>query len=117
LCSKSNTQNGYPHVKLNLKAFASACRTVNSFELDVTYQPSVLVVSQVDYPGWKAYVDGNPVRMTRANYAFPAIFISPGPHHVRFSFEPWTFKVGLALTALAAVIVGFMAIPRRRHQS
>jgi hypothetical protein len=92
-------------------------RTPNSFELDVnTYQPSVLVVSQVDYPGWKAYVDGNPVRMTRANYAFPAIFISSGPHHVRFSFDPWTFKVGLALTALAAVILGIMVMPRLRHE-
>ena len=91
-------------------------RNANGFEIDVnTHQPSVLVVSQVDYPGWKAFVDGRSVRMTRANYAFPAIFISPGPHHVRFSFEPWTFKLGLALSSVAAVILGLMAVSSVRR--
>jgi hypothetical protein len=84
-------------------------RRVNDFELEVNaLAPSVLVVSQIDYPGWKAYVDGNSVPVTRANYAFPAIFISQGPHHVRFSFEPWTFKAGLSVTVLALIISGVM---------
>jgi hypothetical protein len=84
-------------------------RHMNDFELDVNaYVPSVLIISQIDYPGWKAFVDGNPVPLTRANYAFPAIFISSGPHHVRFSFEPWTFKVGLAATVITLIISGVM---------
>jgi hypothetical protein len=84
-------------------------RHVNGFELDVSASaPSVLVISQIHYPGWKAYIDGNSVPVTRANYAFPAIFISPGPHHVRFSFEPWTFKAGLSLTVLTLILFGLM---------
>jgi hypothetical protein len=84
-------------------------RHVNDFELDVNaFSPSVLVISQIHYPGWKAYIDGSSVPVTRANYAFPAIFISPGPHHVRFSFEPWTFKAGLIVTVLTLILFGVM---------
>jgi hypothetical protein len=84
-------------------------RDMNSFEMDVNASgSSVLVVSQTYYPGWKAYVDDETVPIIRANYAFPSILVSSGPHHVRFSFEPWTFKLGLALTALTLVILGFM---------
>jgi hypothetical protein len=79
---------------------------VNSFEMDVNpVVPSVLIVSQMDYPGWKAYVDGASVPITRADYAFPAIFVDPGLHRVRFSFEPWTFKLGLTLTVAALVVI------------
>jgi hypothetical protein len=81
-------------------------RQANGFELDVTAgEANILVISQIDYPGWKASVDGHSVAIMRADYAFPAIFISPGAHHVRFSFEPWTFKIGLAMSALAAAII------------
>jgi uncharacterized membrane protein YfhO len=84
-------------------------RRVNDFELEVNaFAPSVLVVSQIHYPGWKAYVDGNSVPVKRANYAFPAIFISQGRHHVRFSFEPWTFKAGLSVTVLTLILFGVM---------
>ena len=79
---------------------------VNSFEMDVNpVVPSVLVVSQMDYPGWKAYIDGESVPITRADYAFPAIFVGPGLHRVRFSFEPWTFRWGLTISILAVTVV------------
>jgi hypothetical protein len=82
-------------------------RKVNSFEMDVnTPVSSVLVVSQTYYPGWKAYIDDEPVEISRANYAFPAIFVPPGSHHVRFSYDTWTLKLGLALTAVTLLILG-----------
>jgi len=82
----------------------------DSFELDVTTSdPSVLVISQIDYPGWNADVDGKPAPIVRANYAFPAIFVSAGSHHVRFSFEPDTFKVGLALSVVAVIVLAVLA--------
>jgi len=84
---------------------------MNSFELNVSaVEPSILVISQIDYPGWKAVVDGRVVSLTRADYAFPAIFVSQGTHHVQFSFDPWTFKSGLALSLLAAAILAVMVL-------
>jgi hypothetical protein len=83
--------------------------SVNAFEVDVNApEPSVLVISQTEYPGWKAWIDGKPAALTRANYVFPAIFVPPGSHHVRFSFEPSSFKAGLALSLLATAILGVM---------
>jgi uncharacterized membrane protein YfhO len=86
---------------------------VNSFEMDVNpVVPSILVVSQTYYPGWKAYVDGASVPITLADYAFPSIFVEPGLHLVRFSFEPWTFKLGLTLTILAVVVIAGIVAPK-----
>ena len=88
-----------------------------TFDLEVTAaQNSVLVLSQTDYPGWKAYVDGRAVPITRANYLFPSIFVSPGSHHVRFSFEPSSFRIGLALSVIAAAMLGVMVF-RGSNQS
>ena len=84
-------------------------RSTNGFELEATAgPPEMLVVSQIYYPGWKAYVDGRAVPVMRANYALSAIYLPPGPHHVRFSFEPWTFKAGLGLSMLAIAALGLM---------
>jgi hypothetical protein len=93
-------------------------RRMNDFELNVqTPQPSVLVVSQMSYPGWKAYIDGDAVPITRANYALPAIFVGSGTHHVRFSFEPWVFKVGLSLSIIAGVICACLLMIRSKASS
>ncbi len=58
-----------------------------------------LVLSEVYYPGWKAYIDGTEVPLLRANYAFRAAYLAPGPHEVRLVFAPTTWKVGLLVGA------------------
>jgi len=84
-------------------------KRTNSFDLKVTAsEASVLVVSQIDYPGWKASVDGQPVDMTRANYALPAIFVPQGEHHIVFSFEPLSFRLGLLLSAVSVSVIAIM---------
>src|SRR5207237_7767358 len=43
---------------INTSKVAWTSSRVNDFDIDVyTSQPSILVVSQIDYPGWKARVD------------------------------------------------------------
>ena len=81
----------------------------NSFELKVTAsEANILVISQIDYPGWKASVDGQPAAMTRANYALPAIFVPQGEHHVVFSFEPASFWIGLLLSAVSISVIAIL---------
>ena len=58
-----------------------------------------LVLSEVYYPGWKAYVDGTEEPLLRANYAFRAVWLEPGPHEVRLVFAPTSWKVGLLVGA------------------
>lgn len=70
-----------------------------------TDQPGYLVLSDAYYPGWQATLDAQPAPIERANYAFRAVYVPAGQHLVRFVFEPWTWKVGLAVSGLTLLIL------------
>lgn len=72
-----------------------------------TDQPGYLVLADAYYPGWHATVDGRPVPIHRANYAFRAVYVPAGQHIVRFSFEPFVWRVGLVLSGLS--LLGLLA--------
>lgn len=65
----------------------------------------LLIVSDLFYPGWKAAVDGRPVGILRANYLMRAIPVPAGKHIVEMHYDPRSFKIGLALSALGCVVV------------
>jgi hypothetical protein len=48
-----------------------------------------LVVSELDFPGWQAELDGKTRTIHRANGLFRAICIPAGTHELRFVFRPW----------------------------
>ena len=57
-----------------------------------------LLLNDVWYPGWKAYVDGQEKEVMRADFIFRAVELPQGSHEVRFVFDPWTWKVGLVIS-------------------
>ncbi len=67
----------------------------------------VLVLSEVYYPGWRAWVDGGEVPVLRANYLFRAVELPAGEHRVRLLYDPWSFRVGVGL--FAATVIGLIA--------
>jgi hypothetical protein len=48
-----------------------------------------LVVSELDFPGWQAELDGNAVPIHRANGLFRAVCVPAGTHELSFIFKPW----------------------------
>jgi hypothetical protein len=86
-------------------------RRSGDFELNVrTAAAGVLVISQIFYPGWRAFVDGKPAEVLPADFALTSIPIPPGSHHVRFEFISPAFRIGLlislfTLTLLVAICV------------
>lgn len=68
-----------------------------------------LVLTDTFYPGWKAEVDRRPVEILRANYLFRAVPIPAGRHTVRFTYDPWSFKLGAAITVTA--LCGIALVP------
>jgi hypothetical protein len=74
------------------------------FAVDAT-RPALLVISQMDYPGWQARVDGKSVPVLRANYAFQAIAVPSGRSTVDLRFRPRSLQFGAILSALGVLVV------------
>jgi hypothetical protein len=60
-----------------------------------TSKRSIFSLSDVFYPGWRAFVDGKPVRILRANHAFRGIPLESGEHEIVMTYIPLSFKIGL----------------------
>ncbi len=71
-----------------------------------TASPGMLVVSEVAYPAWKAYVDGEPVEIATAFGLLRAVEIPAGTHEVEFRFESPNEVWGMALTIAALLAAG-----------
>jgi len=70
----------------------------NNIEVSLDAKRSaLLLLADNYYPGWKASVDGRSVPILRADYAFRAIPVEKGKHTVKFSYNPWSFSLGVYL--------------------
>lgn len=72
--------------------------------------PGLLVVSEQDYPGWEALVDGSPTHIYTADGMFRVVALESGSHTVEFRFRPPLFSVGLlaALLALLSLVLALV---------
>ncbi len=87
----------------------------NEILLDVDAPSAgVLVLSEVFYPGWRAWVNDREVEVLRANYLFRAVEISAGVQRVRLLFDPLPFKVGAGLFLVTIVALVGWGVWRRK---
>ena len=84
-----------------------------------TEGPGLLVLSEVYYPSWKAYVDGQPTSIHVADQLLRAVAIPAGEHTVELRYESWTLRAGITISLVAygalialAVITGARRWPR-----
>jgi hypothetical protein len=82
--------------------------------------PAFLVLSDVDYPGWRAWVNGRPAHVFRTDYVLRGVAVPAGHSLVRFEFRPRSFAAGVALTAVsllaaAGLLAWQVARMRPRH--
>jgi hypothetical protein len=78
-----------------------------------------LFLSDQDYPGWTATVNGLPADIQRANYAFRLVRVPAGSSMVVFHYRPRPLFVGAAVSAATALVlclipVGGWALRARR---
>lgn len=62
--------------------------------------PSVLVLSENHYPGWRAYLDGRPVETLRVDYNLRGLTLTPGDHEVEFLYRPKSVLLGFVISFL-----------------
>jgi Bacterial membrane protein YfhO len=74
---------------------------------------SFLVLSDTYFPGWKAYLDGNPVKIFQANYNFRAVSVPPGKHELEFVYYPMSVKLGALVTSLGIIGILVMRLSSR----
>lgn len=88
--------------------------SANRVRLDATAGPGggFLVLLDTFSPDWTAAVDGQPAAILRANALFRTVPLVPGPHRVEFSYRPWSFQVGAAISL--AGLMGILLLLRKR---
>ncbi|MEM7030659.1 MAG: interleukin-like EMT inducer domain-containing protein [Chloroflexota bacterium] len=73
----------------------------------------LFAINEADYPGWKAYVNGEETPIFRANGLHRAVILSPSlagrPHEVTFEFDPLSFRIGGTISLLT-LIVGLIMV-------
>jgi hypothetical protein len=77
---------------------------------------SMVVIAQAWYPAWRAYVDGRPAHLWRANHCFQALQVGPGIHRVKIAYVDSTFRIGsvLSLLGVGLCIATAFRTPRQR---
>jgi hypothetical protein len=81
-------------------------RTTNSMRIDVTTEKAgILVVSEQSFPGWEAFVDGQPTEILTANATMRAVYLEAGTHTVEFRFNPLSLRLGVAISGATLFIL------------
>jgi hypothetical protein len=75
--------------------------------------PAFLVLSDVNYPGWRATIDGQPTPIFQTNYVQRGVKVPAGRHVVRFEFHPKSFMLGAGITAASFFGGGYWLFRQR----
>jgi len=84
-------------------------------EVKVESPSSLVVVAQTYYHAWRAEIDGKPTDLVRANYAFQAVLVPSGTHHVHLFYRDLAFDIGAAVSFCTWVgcAAGYFTLRRR----
>jgi len=82
-------------------------------ELETTTgAPGLLMLGEVYYPAWKAYVDGEPAPLHRADHLFRAVPVPAGEHTVELRYESRSLRAGTAISLLTVLALLALAAAR-----
>ena len=76
-----------------------------------TQHEGLAILSEVYYPyGWKAYIDGKRVPISRANWILRAIVVPAGEHQIKMVFDPDEVKICGTVTTVASALIMLLMI-------
>ena len=90
-------------------------------EIRISVSPTVagyLVLTDSDYPGWSAHVDGEERPILLANYFYRAVPVRPGDREVVFTYRSRPFELGRLVSAatLVTLLIGLGLVPVMRRR-
>jgi hypothetical protein len=77
--------------------------------------PGLVILADVDYPGWRLTLDGRPAEILRTNRLMRGALAGAGTHRLVYTYQPRSFQIGLALSALGLVGLVLLLLPYRRR--
>ncbi|HYH85221.1 MAG TPA: YfhO family protein, partial [Pyrinomonadaceae bacterium] len=81
-----------------------AGREANRIEVKTnSAAPSILVLSENHFPGWRAYVDGRAAETLRVDYNLRGVVLAAGAHTVEFVYRPKSVLIGFIVSLLTLV--------------
>lgn len=76
-----------------------------------------LLLSEIFYPGWKAYDNGEEIEIYQADYALRSLFLQKGNHRVVFRYKPQSFFLGLSITIISlSLYILFLIFYYNKHR-
>ena len=116
---ESDFPSGFPRSVEPLRAQISPPRYAQnrvSFDADVS-RDAVVVLADAWSEGWRATIDGAPVNVFHANYAFRGVLVPKGRHAIEMRYAPraWTLAWILALAGLALCALQVASAASRRR--
>ncbi len=79
----------------------------NKIELDLsTDRDGLLVLSEIFYPGWTAYIDGKETEVYCTDYNLRGVFVPQGNHKGIVRFEPASYARGLWISLSTLLMCG-----------
>lgn len=76
-------------------------------------RPGYLVVSEQNYPGWKASVDGHPAEILQADHLLMALPLRTGQHDVHIRFAPDSVRWGVTLSLIGLLLCAIWLVVAR----
>ncbi|MBN1994164.1 MAG: YfhO family protein [Anaerolineae bacterium] len=80
-------------------------------------EAGLLILSDLYYPGWQVYVDGQLRSLLAVNLVMRGVYLEPGRHQVVFSYEPQSFRWGiyLGVGTLVGIVIALVVAGLYRH--
>lgn len=106
-----NSKNELMH-SLSIDSYVSNSIQVTSREHD----QSSLVFLDVNYPGWRAYVDGNEKSIIPFNTVFKSVNVPSGHHTIQFVYSPLSVRIGLFISIGTFIILLFIFLGNNKYR-
>jgi len=96
-------------------------RQIESYKTSVNLpKPGFLFLSENFYPNWRAYANGQELKVYQADVTFRAVYLPSGNHTVEWRYVPTLYKKARLVTWLSSLIVllaaGYSLVLWRRKE-
>ena len=108
----------------NLHEMSEAVWEVESIDwqpnqIEITAEgPGYLILSEIAYPGWKVWVDGQHGQLLKPYGLLRGVYLDPGRHQVYFRYQPNSLYLGISLSIVCLIgLLGCLASDFRKYRN